>query len=193
MSEWSHATRGGQRERGGFSLLEMIMVIAIIGVVAAIVMPKFADAGTGRRLSAAKRALEGDVEIAKRLARAKSITHTLKFYPAQDMYVIIEGTDIKKEAVVLARDLSLDPYGVDLSRTDRTDDYVFITPYGDLSDSIAVGLLENGIEIKVGLEGRGISDATLTESDSDLAVNLGPVELSVDLTDGVGLGLGLGK
>ena len=55
-------------------MIEMVIVITIIGIVSAIVVPRFADAGAGRRLAAAKRTLTNDTEMAKRLARAGGAT-----------------------------------------------------------------------------------------------------------------------
>ena len=144
-------------------MIELVIVVAITGIIAAIAVPKFADAGSGRRVSAAKRTLIADVEMAQIRARAGSKIHVIRFYPDENSYIIVEGTDIKRDAVILSRDFDSDPYSIGIKRTNLgTDQFVVISAFGEISPAFAVGLLNDGIETIVsfgGIEDIGVVPA----------------------------------
>tara|TARA_R110002072_G_scaffold42064_20_gene118644 strand:+ start:69480 stop:69986 length:507 start_codon:yes stop_codon:yes gene_type:complete len=166
-------------------MFELVIVITIIGIVSTIAIPKFADAGSGRRLSAAKKTLLEDIEFAKLRARSTSKMHLIKFYPGKDIYIIVEGTDINREAVILKRDFAASPYTVDLSRTNLgADNTAVFTVYGDASPAFRVGLQDHGAEITVDIE--GVEDVGVTP-----VVNIVVDEVEKLLAD-VGSLLGLG-
>lgn len=150
-----------QATRSAFSLIELVIVIAIIGVITTIAVPRFADAGSGRRLSAAKKTLLSDIEMVKLRARATSKVHAIKFYPSLDMYVIVEGSDVKKDAVVLLRDFRADPFDLIISRTSLSSPrIVVITPYGDVSPAFSVGIEDDGVELTIVVD--GLADVGVT-------------------------------
>ncbi len=157
----------------GFSMLEMVIVVSIIGIMATIAIPRFADAGSGRRLSAAKRTLINDIESAQIRARATSKVHVIKFYPSENRYIIVEGEDIRREAVILVRDFDEDPFALGINRTSLGgDEYAVISVYGDMTPGFTVGLLDGGIEIRVeigGVAGFGVTP-TLTLTDGEAVV-----------------------
>jgi len=143
------------------------MVIVIIGVIAAIAMPRFADAGSGRRLSAAKRLLTQDVESIQLRARVTGKTHTIVFYPSSEMYVAFEGTDIKRDAIVLSRDLTIEPLTLELSRTTIGGDHsIVVSPFGDLEKGFTIGLIDDGTEIAVVFASDGFTRPTVTVTDA---------------------------
>ena len=151
----------------GFSLIEMTITIAIIGIISAIAVPRFADADAGRRLNAAKNALERDIDLVKLRARATGKAHTIQFYPAKEFYVAVEGTSIRGDAIVLSRDLTKEPFALDLSRTSLGGDQnVVITPFGDLNTTFTVGLSEQGTEITIPFGGRAIGAVTVSQVDT---------------------------
>jgi len=143
-----------RNQSDGFSLVELVIVISIIGVVSAIAFPKFADAGSGRRIMAAKRTLIADVQYAKLRARATNKTHVIKFYPSENKYIIVQGTNIRKQDVVLARDFDDDPFTIGIVSTDLgPSQYTIVTPFGDLSPGFIVNLSNNEVQIPVSLDG----------------------------------------
>jgi len=154
----------------GFSMMELAIVVSIVGIIAAIAVPKFADAGSGRRLSAAKKALIADIEMAQLRARATSKTHAIKFYPNENKYIIVEGTDVRKEAIILTRDFDDNPFNLGIKRTNiGGNEIVVVSVYGEISPSFTVQLIENGTSISVvfgGVANLGIT-TKLTISDLD--------------------------
>ena len=142
-------------------MIELVIVVAITGIIAAIAVPRFGDASSGRRLQAARSTILNDIETAKLRARATSKQHVIKFYPDQEMYVIVEGNEVKRDAIVLSRKLSDDPYNLGIHRTDLGGDMVaVITPFGDLSPPVELQIIDNKTTIIISLE--GIADTGTT-------------------------------
>ena len=148
----------------GFSLIELVLVVTIIGIIAAIALPKFAHAGSGRRLMAAKSTLLSDIEMIRLRARASSKVHVLKFYPNENRYIIVEGTAINRESVILSRDFDDEPYTVGISRTNLgADQAVAFSVYGDVSPGFMVGLTDGEVEIAVVVGGVASLGAAITD------------------------------
>lgn len=147
----------------GFSMMELVIVVSILAIIAAIAVPRFADASSGRRLNAAKNTLLADVEMAKLRARATSSPHLIKFYPSENRYLIVEGTDVKREAIILTRDFDDNPYNLGIHRTDvGGDEILVITAFGDASPASRIQLIDGSVTIVVDIEGVGDPGVTPT-------------------------------
>ncbi len=135
-------------------MIELVIVVAITGIIAAIAVPRFGEASSGRRLQAGKSVILADIETAKLRARATSKQHVLKFYPDEEMYAIFEGNEVKRDALVMSRRLSDDPLNIEIHRTDLTGDMVaIITPFGDLSPPIEMQIVENSTVLQISIDG----------------------------------------
>ncbi|MGB0768765.1 MAG: prepilin-type N-terminal cleavage/methylation domain-containing protein, partial [Phycisphaeraceae bacterium] len=71
----------------GFSLVELVMVVVIVGVVGAMALPRFAEATARQQLDAAAERVTDDLNKARHRARASSSTLTLTFDIDAERYV----------------------------------------------------------------------------------------------------------
>ena len=76
--------------RRGFTLIELILVIALVSVVAVIVLPRLDPFLPERRLKSAVRLLSGTISLAYGEAIAKNKTYRLYFDTLEDRYWISE-------------------------------------------------------------------------------------------------------
>ncbi len=168
-------------------MIELTMVVLITGILATIAVPRFVDAGTGRKLNAAQRTLLDDVETIRLRAMATSETHLIKFYPADDSYIIFEGDTVERSAVVLTRDFAQSPFELSLVRTDLVDNYTVITPYGDVRPGFVVRFKLNGVRRDVAIAGMSETSLAVDASASFADVVPDAVKPVGEVVDALGV------
>jgi len=101
----------------GFSLVELVMVVAIVGVLSAIAIPRYAGTVTRYRLDAAADRMVADLKLARRHATTSSsdvavtVTATALNIPS------IDGID---DATPYHTDFSAPPYSVKIASVNLT-------------------------------------------------------------------------
>jgi len=75
--------------RGAFTLVEMVCVMVIITLSAAIATPRFANFLAHQRVEAAARRVAADLAYAQRHAKFTSDSQTVRFNKPADMYTLI--------------------------------------------------------------------------------------------------------
>jgi len=98
----------------GFSLLELVLVSAIMVIFAAIAVPRYGTAAARHRIDLAARRVAADLSLARSYAKTTSSSRTVCFYPATDQYQLlnIPAPDGASGDYVVV--LSAEPYQVDL-------------------------------------------------------------------------------
>lgn len=77
-----------RRIADGFTLLELVIVLVIVGVLAAIALPRFAQASDRQRLNVAAERIRADLALAQSRARSASQTSTMSFDTAAESYTL---------------------------------------------------------------------------------------------------------
>src|SRR4051794_9808393 len=119
MSQWSnrllrHSVRmttivDDSRSRG-FSLIELMLVIAIIAVVGAIALPRYSNSLHAYRANLAAKRIAMDLQMAQFRARSLSTTRTVAFTLSSSSYQIAGETDLVKSSATYSVTLSDLPY-----------------------------------------------------------------------------------
>jgi type II secretion system protein H len=96
--------------RQGFNLLELVMVIAIMCIVAAIAVPRYAQAAARYRIDVAARRIVQDLTLASRQARNAGASRTVVFNAAGTQYTISNLAGLDRAAQGYRVDLLAEPY-----------------------------------------------------------------------------------
>lgn len=76
------------RVRRAFSLIEVSMVVVVVGILAAIAIPRFADSNDLYRAETAAKRVQADIQLAQDLARSLSAQHNIAFRAGSTAYVV---------------------------------------------------------------------------------------------------------
>lgn len=75
---------------GGFSLVEMVVVLVITAVLVALVLPDFNRIAARLQLDTTARRMAADIRETRERTQTEQAVYGLRFYPAADRYDILE-------------------------------------------------------------------------------------------------------
>lgn len=96
--------------RSAFSVIELVIVVLIIGILAAVVSPRYLDLLSKHRVESAVNRVALDLELAVSTARTTSQSQVIEFTFADDSYLLKEVADIDLVSREYRVQLSDDPY-----------------------------------------------------------------------------------
>lgn len=88
------------RNRLGYSLVEVIVVMLLIAVVASIAVPRALKPSPARQVELAARALARDLELLRMRAIAAKRQVRVRFYPAENFYSAFMDTTALRSGVI---------------------------------------------------------------------------------------------
>ncbi|HOO41083.1 MAG TPA: prepilin-type N-terminal cleavage/methylation domain-containing protein [Syntrophales bacterium] len=109
-------------KRRGFSLVELMIVIALIGILSSIAIPSWNRYRQNADLKTAARGIAGDVFNMKQRAVSEQTRYRIIFDLANHRYQLIKGST--GNDVIQTRDLSEYGPGITLTKTTFTNDTV---------------------------------------------------------------------
>ena len=101
--------------RRAFSLLELTLVLMVMGVLAALAVPRYANALARYRADAAARRVVADLDLARTTARSSGTSYTVVFNAASKSYQVLNIADPDHPNATYTVSLSEDPYNAKLS------------------------------------------------------------------------------
>lgn len=104
--------------RQGFSLIELTLVTVIVGIVAAMAVPRYADALARYRADAAAQRVVANLERAQTLAQSSSRDVTVWFRVHLDILEITDRAGTYDGELEYQTQLGKDPYHADLVSAD---------------------------------------------------------------------------
>ncbi len=97
--------------RCAFSIFELVIVLLIMSILAAVAVPMFFDSLLFHRVESAARRVKADLELARTQARLTSASQSITF--TNSTYMLSNTTSLDKPGTVYTVDLSKQPYSLD--------------------------------------------------------------------------------
>ena len=173
---------------GAFTLIELVIVIAIVSITAAIAIPRLSGASTRYRVDSAVQQVIADINVTAAMANRASAAHSIQFDAAAETYTLVGQPSLNDPAVDQAVNLSREPYKVNLLRVSiGGGSQLNVSGFGLIADSgqitLAAGTQGRRIIFTQGSSSVQIVDLTLAEptNDEDIDVESSGTPRTVDV------------
>lgn len=137
----------------GITMMEMITVISIMGIIAAILTPTFSNYLSYHKLSTASKEISITLKKAQQLSVTEQIKHSVTFYPIPKAYTTKRITESGSETI----ETKTLPGGIDIHTIDGlTDNEVQFNSAGAPSSPGTIILInDKGKESKIEIKASG--------------------------------------
>lgn len=115
MRSARHRFAQPQHRHRGFTMLEMVITMLVLGIMAAVTLPRFLQSLDHYRADAAARQLQADLQLAQRTARTTGSAESISFDVTGHRYSFSSLADPNRGANVYTVDLADAPYYCSLS------------------------------------------------------------------------------
>ncbi|MGH7177267.1 MAG: pilus assembly FimT family protein [Tepidisphaeraceae bacterium] len=99
-----------RRDPPAFSLVELVMVLAIICVLAGIAIPRYGRAAAGYRARSAAQRIAADIAMCQSTARSTSSSQNVVITPSSNSYVVSGQRGMDSSSSTYRVTLSAEPY-----------------------------------------------------------------------------------
>jgi prepilin-type N-terminal cleavage/methylation domain-containing protein len=101
---------GTEAHDSGFSVIELVLVLLVIAITAAIAAPRYGDALARFRADAAARRVANDLALVQARARSTGTSCAVNFDISANRYQLPGESDFKRSGTTYTVDLAGDPY-----------------------------------------------------------------------------------
>ena len=137
-----------------FSLIELTMVLTIMGIVAAMAVPRYAAFLSRSHLSAATTRIGADLELVRRTAKQTGASQTVTFNTVSDSYAVTGRNSMDRKSIAHLVQLSQEPYMAQIVSTTFVGEALTFNGYGEPeaggSVLIQVGRFQQQIDVTAG-------------------------------------------
>jgi type II secretion system protein H len=109
-----------RRFRRGFTIIEVLVIIVIAALLAAVAIPRYGNALNNFSADAAARRIAADLALAQSMARNTGFPQTVTFQASSKQYQILGYTDPDRPGTTYTVTLSAEPYRAQLSSVSLT-------------------------------------------------------------------------
>jgi type II secretion system protein H len=101
--------------RSGFTLIELVVVVLIMGIMAAAAAPRYSEAMASYRVNAAANRVAADLRMIRQYARKTSVVQSVQFDAVANSYTAPSMPDLNQPSVAYAVNLTASEYVADVT------------------------------------------------------------------------------